>query len=139
MIWLNRKVYFKKVVLTLIPHNLEFIGTFEFIVREKKIIKLHEAEVPQYCLYLSTETGQYGTTVIVSKKDYVLARLGKSYGVCGVIKNIKHDDFILITKNTNPDKAIKQAVLKSWGVIFFIAMVLGLSLSFPLIIIFTLL
>jgi hypothetical protein len=128
MIWLSRKAVLKNIILTLNARNLEFVGVFDFLVRDKKIVKLHEAEVPQFCLFLSTETGRYGSTVTVSGKKYNQVRLGEIYGLCGVIKNIKHNDFILVTENANPDTAIRQAVLKSWGKMIFIMLVLGLAL-----------
>jgi hypothetical protein len=116
----------KRIVLTLNARNLEFIGAFRFIVREKKIVKLYRAEVPQYCLYLSTETGDYGSTVTVSKRKYQQAKLGDFFGLCGVISNINRSDFILITEETNPETAIKQAVRTSRLKMAFLMMVLGL-------------
>jgi hypothetical protein len=128
MIWLSRRVVFREIILTLNTYNLEFIGVFKFLVREKKIVKLQGAEVPQFCLYLSTETGDYGSTVTVSKKKYEQAKVEESFGLCGVIKNIKHDDFFLVTENTDPDEAIKKAVRKSWAKMIFIMVVFGLFL-----------
>lgn len=129
MIWLSRSEEFKRIILSLNADNLEFMGVFKFLVREKKIVKLHEAEVPQYCLYLSAESGAYGSTVTVSKKKYEQVRTGGVYGLCGIIKNIKYDDFILVTDNTDPDTAIWQAVRKARGKLLFIMIVLGLGIG----------
>lgn len=126
MIWLSRTEVFKRIVLTMNPRNLEFIGAYNFITREKKIVKLQEAEVPQYCLYLSTEAGDFGSTLTVSRKKYEKAKLGQVFGLCGVIRNIKRDNFFLITEDTESGIAIKQVVIKSWLKLIFILFVLGL-------------
>ncbi len=139
MIHLDRKTYFKNIVFTLFLYNLKFVGLFEFIVLEKAIIKLHNSDATNFCLYLSTKDGQYSSTVIVSEKNYNKAVCNKDYGVCSVIKNVKHDDFILISENTNPDTVIRQIVLKSWCKMIFILFVLALCCIFPLIILFWLL
>jgi hypothetical protein len=129
MIWLSREVEFKNIVMTLNTCSLEFVGVYHFFVREKKVVTLHEAEVPQYCLYLSTETEDYGSTVTVSRKKYEQARLGKLYGLCSVIKNIKHDYYIVYTEDANPDTAIKQLVRKSRLKMLFFITILGLCLG----------
>lgn len=139
MIWLSRMEELKRIILTLNPRNLEFIGVSKFITREKKIIKLYEAEVPQYCLFLSTEAGDYGSTVTVSRKKYEQAKLGKVYGLCGVIRNIKRDDFIIVTEDTNPETAIKHVVRKSILKVIFIMIVLGMFLGTMLILVYPLL
>lgn len=126
MIWLSRMDELKRIVLTLNARNLEFIGAYKFIVREKKIIKLYRSEMPQYCLYLSTETEDYGSTVTVSKRKYQQAKLGAYFGLCGVISNINRSDFILVTEETNPKTAIKQAVRTSRLKMAFLMIVLGL-------------
>ena len=128
MIWLSRKEEMKRIILTLNSRNLEFIGVYNFITREKKIVKLYEAEVPQYCLFLSTETGNYGSTVTVSRKRYEKARIGQVYGLCGVIRNIKRDDFIIVVEHTDSETAIKQVVRKSRLKMVFIMVLLGLFL-----------
>lgn len=129
MIWLDRKGEFKKIIMTLNILNLEFVGAFNFIVREKKIVKLYEAEVPRYCLFLSAEGGEYGSTVTVSKNKYVLAREGKPYGLCCVIRNIRHDYYIVAADETNPEAAIRKIVQKSWLKMIFILIVLSLCLG----------
>jgi hypothetical protein len=139
MIYLSRKDEFRKILLTLSMWNLKYIGVFKFFVRDKKIVKLQEAEVPRYCLYLSTETEDYGSTITVSRKRYDQAKLGKYYGLCGVIRNTRHDDFILITENTNPDTAVSQVVKKSWAKMLFVMIVLGLCMWSILIFIYPLL
>lgn len=128
MIWLSREEEFKRIIFTLNARNLEFVGAFKFIAREKKIIKLHEAEVPQYCLFLSTETEDYGSTVTVLRKKYEKARVGQVYGLCGVIRNVKRDGFFVVTGDTDSEKAIKHMVRKSWLKMIFILIILGLFL-----------
>jgi len=139
MIWLDRKEEFKRIIRTLNPWNLEFIGAFEFFTLDKKIVKLKGAEIPKFCLYLSTKTGEYGSTVTVDRKNYDRARVGKPYGLCGVIGNLKHEDFIMVTENTDPDIAIKQMVGRSWAKLFFIMVVLSLCLGSLLIFLYPLL
>jgi hypothetical protein len=125
--------------MTLNGHNLESIGVFHFLVREKKIVKLHEEEVPQYCLYLSTETGEYGSTVTVSRKKYIQARVGKLYGLCSVIRNIKHDYDIVVTDETDPEHAIKKTVHSSRLKMTFLMVVLGLCSGTVMIFLYALL
>jgi hypothetical protein len=127
----------KRIILTLNARNLEFIGVHNFIVREKKIVQLYDAEVPQYCLFLSTEKEDYGSTVTVSKKRYEQAKPGESFGLCGVIRNIKRGDFILVTENINPETAIKQAVRTSRLKMTFLMTVLGLFVGTVLIFVYT--
>lgn len=126
MIWLSRREEVKKIVFTLNPRNLEFIGVYKFITRKKKIIKLYQSELPQYCLLLSTETGDYESIVIRTREKYEQAKLEKVYGLCGVIRNINRDDFIIVTDDTDPETAIKHVVRNSIFKMIFIMFVLGL-------------
>lgn len=126
MIWLSRREEVKKIFFTLNPRNLEFIGVYKFITRKKAIIKLYQSELPQYCLLLSTETGDYESVVIRTKEKYKQAKLEKVYGLCGVIRNINRDDFIIVTDDTDPEIAIKRVVRNSILKMIFIMFVLGL-------------
>ncbi len=135
----NSSTLLTLIILTLNPRNLEFIGVFQFITREKKIIKLYEAEVPQYCLLLSTEAGGYGSIVTVSRNKYEQVKLGKVYGLCGVIRNIKRGEFIIVTEDTNPETTIKHVVGKSISKMIFIMIMLGMFLGTILILVYPLL
>jgi hypothetical protein len=128
MIWLSRKDEFKRMLLTLNAQSLDYTGPFLFITKEKKIVKLREAELPVFCLYLSADKEGYGSTLAVPKSRYDKAREGTPYGMCGVIKNIGHGDFFIITENTEPGAAIRQAVKRAWGEMLFIIFVCCLFL-----------
>ena len=129
MIWLDRKGEFKKIIMTLNILDLEFVGAFNFIVREKKIVTLQGDEVPQYCLFLSAEGGGFGSTVTVAKDKYAQAKVEKPYGLCSVIRNIKHDYYIVVTEEANPEAAIRKTMRKSWLKMIFIMIVLCLCLG----------
>lgn len=128
MIRLSAKDEFRRILMTLNAGNLEYIGPFQFITSEKKIIKPKDAEVPRHCLYLTTQSGEYASTVTVSKANYERAKVDEPYGLCGVIKNPYHSDFILITEKTEPEAAIRQAVKRAWGEMFFFLFVCCLFL-----------
>jgi hypothetical protein len=128
MIWTSEKTIIKNMLLTLNARNLKFIGVDKFTVRDKKIIKLKDTELPQFLVLLSTETGMYESIITVSEKRYNQLRKGEFFGSCGIIKNIRHSDFTLLTENINSNSAIIQTVLKSWGKLIFIFIVMGLAL-----------
>jgi hypothetical protein len=128
MIWLSRKDEFRRMLLTLNARNLDYSGPFRFVTKEKKIVKLHGAELPRFCLYLSADKEGYGATLAVPKNRYDKAREGTSYGMCGVLKNIRHNDFFIITENTEPGAAVRQAVKRAWGEMLFFLFVCCLFL-----------
>jgi hypothetical protein len=115
------------MLFTLNAWNLECIGVFNFIVVDKKIIKLKESDATKYMVRLSTDTGSYDSIISVSKMKYDRSEKGKSFGSCSVIRNIMHEDFITVVAKDNPQKAIRSLVLKSWGILLFLLIVLGLT------------
>jgi hypothetical protein len=128
MIWFSRNNEFKRMLFTLNARNLIYEGPFRFLTKEKKIVKLHGAEIPRFCLYLSAENEAYGSTLAVREDRYDKARTGTPYGMCGVIKNVRHDDFYIITENTEPDAAIRQAAKRARGEMLFFLIVCCLCL-----------
>ena len=77
MSWLNRKTVFMNMLYTLIPWNLESIGRYEFMVKEKTILKLYRSEVKKYLVLISSEHGTYDSVLSVSEDKYKRIKKGE--------------------------------------------------------------
>ena len=121
---MSRKTVFKNMIYTLNPFNLKNIGVHNFIIRDKNIIKLKNSDVPSYLVHLTSEGDLYDSVVSVSKKKYNQSKKGEPFGLCSVIRNRKHPEFIMVTEDTDPEKSIRHIVLKAWGMLAFFSLVL---------------
>ena len=136
MIDLSIKNYFKNIFFTLNFYHLKLVGTFEFIVLDKRVKASRSSESETFFIYLSTKDKEYSSTIVVSQDNFNKAKVNRPYGMCSVVKNIKHPEFIFITEDTNPGTAIKKTVIKSWGKLLFFLLALALCCQLPILIIY---
>ena len=119
------KQSFLRMWLTLNPNNLYYVGTFDFVVTKKANVKLPGQYNGAYTLFVLEKDGKYNDTLVVNPSKYKKTAVGSTFK-CGVIKHRGNDDFTVITRETEGDKAIKSIVSGSRRKFMFFLLILAL-------------
>ena len=119
------KQSFLRVWLTINPNNLYYVGTFDFVVTKKANVKLPGQYNGAYTLFVLEKGGKYNDTLIVKPSTFKKTAVGSTIK-CGVIKHRVNDDFVVLTRKTEGDKAIKSIVSDSRRQLMFFLLILAL-------------
>ncbi|WP_262174214.1 hypothetical protein [Saccharococcus sp. Marseille-Q5394] len=123
------KQSFLRIWKTLNPHNLYYVGTFDFVVTKKANVKLHRQYNGAYSLFVSEKGGKYNDTLVVNPSTFKKTAVGSTIK-CGVIKHRGYDDFAVVTRETEGYKAIKSLVSGSLiKLIFFLVILVFIILQ----------
>lgn len=119
------KQSFLRVWLTLNPNNLYYVGTYDFVVTKKANVKLPGQYNGAYTLFVLEKGGKYNDTLVVNPSTFKKNSVGSTFK-CGVIKHRGNDDFAVVTRETEEDKAIKSIVSGSRRKLMFFLLILAL-------------
>ena len=129
MIFYDRKYVMKRILLTWRKANLEVVGTYEFLVKNKAIVKLYKQPTGKCILELMTHDGKYAGMLEVNSNEYKRAKIGATFGNHVLLRHYKNKDYYIIAKSSLPEYAVNEVSRESKIYLFILLAIIFLATS----------
>lgn len=139
MIYYNRKYVMKRIWLTWRKSKLEIVGVYEFLIKNKAIVKLYGQSSNKYILDLETADGKYGGMLVVGLKEYKNSKIGTVFGKCSLLRHERERDYYIIAKDPAPEYGLREVSRESKIYLFILLLIIiatvltGVQLSLTMI------
>lgn len=129
MIHYDRKYIMKRIWLTWKKTNLEVVGIYEFLVKNKAIVKLYQQPTEKCILELATYDVKYTGMLEVNFDEYKRAKVGATFGNHVLLRHSKNKDYYIIAKSSLPEYAINEVSRESKIYICILLIIISLAIS----------
>lgn len=119
----------KRIWLTWKKTNLEVVGIYEFLVKNKTIVKLYQQPTEKCILELATYDGKYTGMLEVNFDEYKRAKVGATFGNHVLLRHSKNKDYYIIAKSSLPEYAINEVSRESKIYICILLIIISLAIS----------